>query len=185
VSFTEPPRAALIAGSPSRDSRSRTLLEHARRRLDEVGFATDWIELARLPADALLGRASSAAVDAAVAAVTAADLVVAATPVYRATYSGLLKVFFDLLPQDALVRAVAVPIATGASALHAHAVTEGLIPLFSSVGALGLGSGVYATDDRFREGQPDSKLLEQVRLAVDGAVAVLGGPSAAEALGRR
>lgn len=185
MSFAEPPRAALIAGSPSRVSRSRTLLEHARRRLDELSFSTEWVDLARLPADPLLGRARSADVDAAIAAVSSADLVVAATPVYRATYSGLLKVFFDLLPQDALVHAVAVPIATGASPLHAHAVTEGLVPLFSSVGALGLGGGVYATDDRFQEGRPDSKLLDQVRLAVDGAVALLGGPSAAEAWGRR
>src|SRR2546427_9572413 len=43
-------------------------------------------------------------------AVRVADVVVAASPVYRATFSGLLKVFFDLLPRNGLEGKVGVPI---------------------------------------------------------------------------
>src|SRR5260221_10562706 len=95
-------RAALIAGSPSPQSKSRALLERARERLDAAGFETTVIELGALPAEALLGRKKDARVEEAKSAVGSADIVVAASPVYRATYSGLLKVFFDLFPQDAL-----------------------------------------------------------------------------------
>ena len=42
----------------------------------------------------------------------------AASPVYRASYAGLLKVFFDLFPQDALAGRIGVPILTGASPAH-------------------------------------------------------------------
>src|SRR6266704_3318690 len=55
---------------------------------------------------------TSAAVAGAIEAATRAGIIVAGTPVYRATYSGLLKVFFDLLPQDSLIGKIGVPLAT-------------------------------------------------------------------------
>src|SRR5438477_9464263 len=94
--------AVAVSGSPSRGSRSRVLLGRAVDALEARGFATRLVDLAEIPADALLGRTSERTLDAALAAVAEARILVASTPVYRATYSGLLKVFFDLLPQDAL-----------------------------------------------------------------------------------
>ena len=48
--------AVLISGSPSATSKSRTLLEHAQAQLEAAGCSTTSIDLATLPADALLGR---------------------------------------------------------------------------------------------------------------------------------
>lgn len=84
------------------------------------------IDLCDLPADALLGRARAPAVDAALAAVAAARLVMVGTPVYRASFSGLLKVFFDLFPQDALAGKVAIAMATGAGPAHGLVVDHAL-----------------------------------------------------------
>src|SRR5439155_15621966 len=86
IMATNPLTAVAISGSPSRGSRSRLLLTHAVRELEAEGVATSLVDLAELPADALLGRRADPALDAAFARVSAARIVVASTPVYRATY---------------------------------------------------------------------------------------------------
>ncbi|PYP11119.1 MAG: hypothetical protein DMD56_07550 [Gemmatimonadetes bacterium] len=129
-------RAAVgISGSPSSSSKSRMLVEYALARLAARGAVTELVDLATLPADALLGRATAPALIAALETATRAQIIVAGTPVYRATYSGLLKVFFDLLPQDSLIGKVGVPIVTGHGAAHSLSVDHGMRPLFASLGA--------------------------------------------------
>ena len=165
-----------LSGSPNTTSRSRTLLQLALAALERQGTGSSrLIDLARLPADALLGRRSDREVDDALQAVLDAGIIIVSTPVYRATYSGLLKVFFDLLPQDALARKVAIPIATGAGPGHALAVDHGLRPLLASVGALVVAGGVYGTDAQFRAGVPDPELVERVERATLEAASLASG----------
>lgn len=168
-----------ISGSPGATSRSRTLLELALSALERhSGSPARRIDLARLPADALLGRGEDREVAGAVRAVQDAGILVVSTPIYRATYSGLLKVFFDLLPQDALEGTVAIPIATGGGASHLLAVDHGLRPLLTSVGALVVASGVYGTDAQFTNGVPEAALVERVERATLEAVALAPGVTA-------
>lgn len=164
-------RAVLISGSPSRHSRSRLLLEHAHARLFARGYDATLVELASLPADALLGRDSDPRLDAALEAVAGAPIVVAGSPVYRATYSGLLKVFFDLLAPDSLAGSVAVPVLTGGSPGHQLALEHGLRPLLASLGATVIATGVYGCDAQFGGG-PDAALLERIDRAIDAAISL-------------
>lgn len=168
-------RVVGVSGSPSATSRSRVLLEHALGVLERHGGRTQRFDLAACPADALLGRRADPAVADALSAVQGARIVVVSTPIYRATYSGLLKVFFDLLPQDALRGAVAVAIATGAGPTHFLAVDHGLRPLLASVGAALVPTAVYGTDAQFQDGVPAPVLLEQVERAAAEAVSLAGG----------
>src|SRR3989454_9359394 len=171
-----------ISGSPSATSKSRVLVEYALAQLAAGGAATQMVDLAGLPADPLLGRGASARVAAAVAATIAARIIVAGTPVYRATYSGLLKVFFDLLPQDSLTGKVGVPIVTGHGAAHSLAVDHGMRPLFASLGATVVAGAVYATSQQFADGKPGRELLEAVDRAVAEARALAtAGPPGARA----
>jgi FMN reductase len=163
-----------VSGSPAATSRSRTLLERALGALERYGTRARRIDLADLPADALLGRRQDPAVAEALAAAQGARIIVVSTPIYRATYSGLLKVFFDLLPPDALAGKVAIAIATGGAAAHLLTVDHGLRPLLASVGALVAPTGVYGTDAQFRDGAPDPVLLERVEVAVAEAAALAG-----------
>src|SRR4051812_9432264 len=101
--------AIAISGSPSRGSKSRRLLAYALARCGDAGLATTLIDLCELPADDLLGRTKCAATVDALAAVGGARIVIVGTPVYRASYSGMLKVFFDLFTMDALEGKIAVP----------------------------------------------------------------------------
>ena len=159
-----------ISGSPSARSKSRTLLEHTLAALGERGASTRLIDLASLPADALLGRRRAAELDDAIAYVREASIIVASTPVYRATYSGLLKVFFDLLPIDGLVDKTAIGIATGGSPSHLLVIDHGLRPLFSSVGAITTPTGVYGTDSAFDNGAPHHSLVARIEQAATEAV---------------
>jgi FMN reductase len=122
-----------------------------------------------------LGRREDREVAAALRAVSEAGVIVVSTPIYRATYSGLLKVFFDLLPQDALAGKVAIPIATGGGPAHLLAVDHGLRPLLASVGALVVANGVYGTDAQFRNGAPEPALVERIERATDEAAALASG----------
>lgn len=164
-----------VSGSPAATSRSRTLLDLALGALERHGGRAQRIDLAGLPADALLGRTPDPAVAEAIAAVQDARIVVVSTPIYRATYSGLLKVFFDLLPQDALAGTVAVPIATGGGPAHLLAVEHGLRPLLASVGALVVSAGVYGTDAQFRAGGPDADLVGRIERAALEAASLAAG----------
>ena len=138
------------------------------------------VDLAALDAAALLGRRRDPEVEAALAAVASTDILLAATPIYRATYSGLLKVFFDLLPSGALAGKVAVPIASGGSAGYLLAIDHGLRPLLASLGALVVPTGLYASPEPFADGTPDRALRERIERAAAEAVA-LAEPAAAVA----
>ena len=159
-----------ISGSPSAASKSRALVEYALAQLAARGAETRLVDLATLPADALLGRGTAPQVTAALDAVAGARVVVAGTPVYRAAYSGLLKVFFDLLPQDSLVGKIGIPIATGHGSAHSLALDYGLRPLFASLGATVVPSGVYGTSEQFTDGKPAAELLRAVDRAVREAI---------------
>ena len=169
---TKGPAVVGISGSPSAASKSRLLVEYALAQLTALGATTQLVDLAALPADALLGRGTSPAVAAAVDAATRARIIVAGTPVYRATYSGLLKVFFDLLPQDSLIGKVGVPIVSGHSTAHSLSIDHGMRPLFASLGATVVANGVYATSGQFADGQPGPELLQAVDRAVHEALAL-------------
>lgn len=105
-------RFVTVVGDPKPVSRT---LNVARAAADAVsrsaGLAGDCltIDLSGLARKLLLDE-PCAAVEDALEQVTSADLVLVASPTFKGTYSGLLKVFLDLLPYRALEGAVALPL---------------------------------------------------------------------------
>lgn len=166
-------KAVAVSGSPRSPSRSKALAEAMLAALAAHGCETQVIDLATLPAEALLARTQSPEIDAAIAAVGEADIVVAATPTYRALYTGLLKCFFDLMPPSHLAGKTCVPLQTGASPIHYLAVEYGLRPLFMSLDGIPL-AGVYATDAEFEDGVPSKALLERVKAVAAAALHAAG-----------
>lgn len=69
------------------------------------------------------------------ARVAASDVLVVASPTYKAAYTGLLKAFLDRYPNDGLAGVTAIPVMTGASAEHAMAVETSLRPVLVELGA--------------------------------------------------
>ena len=80
-------------------------------------------------------------------AITEADAVIVATPVYAASYSGLFKMLVDVLPEDALRDTPVLLGATGGTARHSLAIDHALRPLFAHLGALVAPVAVFAASE--------------------------------------
>jgi FMN reductase len=93
------------------------------------------------------------------------DLVVVASPTYKATYTGLLKAFLDRYPSNALAGVVVIPIHTGAGLAHSMAPTVTLAPLLMELGAVLPGRGLYVPTPEL--GRLDEILDEMVAECVD------------------
>jgi len=136
-----------IQGSPSARSRSAWLQQLAQTRLEGHVAGGGTLVLRDLPPAALLHADRQApAVRDALVALAKAQLVIVATPIYKAAYSGLLKTFFDLLPEGALRGKTVLPLATGGTLAHLLALDYALKPVLGALGARDILDGVFATD---------------------------------------
>jgi FMN reductase len=143
----------LIAASPAATSRSAALLAAAGLELERLGLEPQVLNLRALPAEALLlADARDGDLRDALAQVAQAGAIVIATPIYKAAYSGLLKVFLDMLPQDALRGKIVLPMATGGSAAHLLALDYALQPVLTALGARDVLDAVFAADAQVRWG---------------------------------
>ncbi len=86
--------------------------------------------------------------------VAGSDLVVFASPTYKGAYTGLLKAFLDRYPSDGLHGVVAVPVMTGAAAVHALAVEVHLRPLLVDLGATVPTRGLYVLESQLGDLEP-------------------------------
>jgi FMN reductase len=134
----------ILVGNPKPASRTLTLADATAdavtRAAETAGLAgtigeRQTIDLCVLARHLLLPEPSPA-VEEALDQVTAADLLLVATPTYKGTYTGLLKVFLDRLPHRALDRAVALPLMLMGVPQHAPAVDAYLRPLLIELGAI-------------------------------------------------
>lgn len=175
-----PMRAVAISGSPRAPSKSKTLAERFLDALQHLGCETRLIDVAILPAEALVVRETSTEIDDAIAAVGQAQIIAASTPTYRALYTGVLKCFFDLMPQAHLAGKVCVGLQTGIAAAHALSPDYGLRPLFTSLDGVPA-LAVYATDAEFESGEPNSALSERVHRAAEQAMQLAHGLGPGEA----
>jgi FMN reductase len=161
-----------IQGSPSASSRSGSLLSLAQSRLQGVASNTHAIAVRELPAQALLhAQFDHPSIRQALAEVEQAQVVLIATPIYKAAYSGVLKAFLDLLPQDGLRGKAVLPLATGGSIAHLLALDYALKPVLSALGARDILDPVFATDAQITKHEtlgyvPGPDIVERVDLAL-------------------
>jgi FMN reductase len=159
----------LLAGSPSANSRSTRLLQHVGDRLASCGFAPQLLQVRDLPAAALLhADFGDTGIRAACDAIAQADALVIATPIYQASYSGVLKAFLDLLPQTALTGKPVLPLAVGGSQSHMLAIDYALRPVLAALGSPHILPGIYAAESQIRvrgESSPISGLILEASIA--------------------
>jgi FMN reductase len=130
-------RFVTIVGNPKPQSRTLTVALQAAAAISETaglaggGQVIDLSGLARR----LLLPGPSPAVEDALEQAMGADLLLVASPTYKGTYTGLLKVFLDRLPHQALAGTVAFPLLVMRLPQHALAVEVHLRPLLVELGA--------------------------------------------------
>lgn len=97
----------------------------------------------------LLTGVASPALRAATDAVTAADGLIAVSPIFSGSYNGLFKTFFDVLDDGTLTGVPVLLGATAGTARHSLAIEHGMRPLFAYLGAFTVPTGVFASTDDF------------------------------------
>ncbi|MDO7895897.1 FMN reductase [Pseudomonas citrulli] len=163
-----------VSGSVQQPSRTLALLKALVERLgQQLPIEVRLIELAKVGpqfAGVLQREALPAAVQADLQAIESADLLIAATPVYRASYTGLFKHLFDFVHHEALKDVPVLLAATGGSERHALVIDHQLRPLFGFFQALTLPVGVYATETDFSHYRISSaQVLERIERAAEAA----------------
>ncbi|GGD05580.1 NADPH-dependent FMN reductase [Nocardioides daphniae] len=169
------PRTVVLVGNPKPASRTLDAALLVARALDGepdlvVDLATwgprllDW---------------SDAEVSELVAQVSAAKLLVVASPTYKASFTGLLKVFLDRVAGDGLAGTVAVPLMLSAAPRHAMAAETFLRPVLTELGATVPGAALSVVDKAY----DDPAAYEAWLAAVRPVVAALLDPIATPVAG--
>lgn len=137
----------ILSCSPSQPSKTAKLGEHVAFELRRLSITSTVLSLRDLPAAPLLrGDLEHPTLAAARHQVAEARGIVIATPIFKAAYSGLLKVFLDVLPQYALTGKVVLPLATGGSLAHVLALDYALRPVLQSMAPLNVLPSLFLLD---------------------------------------
>jgi len=182
----------LLGGSPQLPSSSGRLLAFIGERLASQGHGVRKLDVRELPAQALLlADYAEPSITKAVQAVADADAIVIATPIYKAAYTGLLKAFLDLLPQDGLAGKLVLPLATGGGHAHTLALDYALRPVLQALGAKQVYTSIYANAQQLgwheeRGLNLDAPIAERVQAGIDelsaGLLVLAGSRKAAAVL---
>jgi FMN reductase len=134
---------------------------------------------ARDLADHLTTGFANESLQASIDTVVGADAVIAVTPVFSASYSGLFKTFFDVLDKDALSGTPVLLGATAGTARHSLAVEYAMRPLFAYLRAVPAPTAVFAASEDWAGGGSDRALAERIdRAAGELADLVAARPAA-------
>jgi FMN reductase len=147
---------AVVSGGLSNPSSTRLLADRLtaatvgalRARGDDA--TVEVIDLrahARDLADNLVTGFPNGSLRTAVETVIGADALIAVTPIFSASYSGLFKTFFDVLDKDALVGKPVLMGATAGTARHSLALEHAVRPLFAYLRAVAVPTAVFAASE--------------------------------------
>jgi len=151
-------RAVVVVGNPRPASRTREAAQIVARSVgaDEL----EVIEVSEL-GPGLLGWGDPAVAEAK-KKVQAADLAVIASPTFKATYTGLLKLFLEQFEgRTGMAGVLAIPMMLGAGPTHALAPDILLKPVLSEIGATCPTQGLYLLDSDYRESVTLNEWVEQ------------------------
>jgi FMN reductase len=177
-----------ISGNITRPSRTRRLVEEIVRAAEAAGFgrgeAYDLIDAGPALGTTVQRDRATWEVDLVLSAIEQSDFLVVATPVYKASYTGLFKHLFDLIEPRQLKDRPVLLAATGGSERHALVIEHALRPLFAFFGAASLPAGLYAANADFTsEGEPTPALSARIGPAVDQLLPWLGAQPTIRAVG--
>ncbi|MFJ6384291.1 FMN reductase [Kitasatospora sp. NPDC092039] len=190
-------KLVVVSAGLSKPSSTRLLADRLTdstvRRLAQEGREVDVtvVELRDLAveiANNFVTGFPGAGLRAAIEAVTEADALIAVTPIFTASYSGLFKSFFDVVDNDALTGKPVLIAATGGTPRHSLALEHAVRPLFSYLRAVVLPTAVYAATDDWGaagDGLTDGLPRRIDRAAGELAALLAGRGPAAPALPER
>jgi FMN reductase len=180
-------RLAVVSAGLGNPSSTRLLADRlsaaATRALEALGESVDVdvIELRPLAhalADSMLTGFASGDLATALEQVRRADALIAVTPVFSASYSGLFKSFFDVLDPESLTGTPVLVAATAGTARHSLVLDHALRPLFSYLRAMIVPTGVFAATEDFGS-TAAGPLDERIERAATELAALVAGTARA------
>jgi FMN reductase len=146
-------RVVVVNGSPSQQSKTMGLVDVVLQTLGEmVPYEVSQVDVYRLGpgfTGAIERGDVTPEVEDAFQRAEQADLLIAATPVFRGSYPGMFKHFFDLIDQYALANKLVLLAATGGGDHHALALEHALRPLFGFFQAMTVPVAIFASGGDF------------------------------------
>lgn len=139
----------IISGSPTKTSRSSAISSYIENNLISQRQQVYNITVRDLPPEDLVyANFNSPEVKRVLSLIEQAHAVIVVSPVYKASYTGVLKAFIDLIPEKGLADKVILPIATGGSIAHLLSLEYAFKPLFSVLGSQEIKNGIYFVDSQ-------------------------------------
>lgn len=172
-------RIAIVSGGLGSPSSTRVLGDNIASRLIglRAGVGIEFVELRKIAhgiVDAMLTGFPTGEAARAVETVTSADALVAVSPTFSASMSGLFKSFFDILETDALRGKPVLLAATGGSERHSLMLEFAMRPLFSYLGAAPMRTGIFAATSDFG-GEGAASLERRIRAATAELIDAIEG----------
>lgn len=140
-------RLLVVSGSASKTSRSERLGDYIRSMLKGNYVSVEHLRIRELPMPALAcADMSNCDVAKAVQKLDDATAIIFITPTYKGSYSGLLKMFIDVLPQYALRGKTVLPLATGGTIAHMQMLDHALRPVLQTMWPRHVAQGTFVLD---------------------------------------
>ena len=155
-------KVTIIAGGHKIDSRLTGILEFATSYLEENKVEFEVIQVHQLPSQALI-TADFMNEDIAVARqkVEESKGVIVLSPVFQASYSGIIKTFLDLLPMKSLREKTILPLMLGGSYAHLLVMDYALKPVIANLGATNILTGAYVMDAQIAKEENNTYTLDE------------------------
>jgi FMN reductase len=155
-------KAVIINGGNTRNSRLTAIQQRVEGFFEKEAIDFHSIYVHELPAEDLItANFKSDAIKRVNQQVEKSQIVVILTPIYKASYTGILKTYLDLLPQKALEGKIIVPLAVGGSAFHLLAIEYALKPVLSVLGATEILNTVYIIDKQIEQLATDGFQIDE------------------------
>jgi FMN reductase len=164
-------KVTIVSGGLRQPSSTRLLADRLGQTVSEEltgageEVTTSVIELRPLGRpiiDAMLTGFPTTELEEAFETVASADGLIAVTPAFNASFSGLFKSFFDVLPEESLTDMPVLIAASGGTERHSLVLEHALRPMFSYLGAVVSPTAVYAATDDFGTRQVTGGLAERI-----------------------
>lgn len=191
-----PAKVVVFSGNVHRPSRSRALGDYLANQLSDLlpvqVSAFDVVDAGAGLGGAFTREQLTPEALNAVEAVETADALIAITPVYKGSFTGLFKHFFDFVGPLALVDKPVLIGATGGGHRHALMVEHQMRPLFGFFSALTVPTAVYATETEMTADVPTdpaliaraSQAVRQLAVLLESRESVQGAKAAIEQANR-
>jgi len=155
-------KVAIITGVPNDYSRVNGVLDYVSEFLEDNHVSHEIIKVHTLPpADLITANFNSPAIKKSNQIVEGATGVIVLTPVYKASYSGILKTYLDLLPQKGFENKLVLPLVVGGSIGHLLTIEYAINPVLTALGASHILNGVYTVDKQVERVGEENRFIIQ------------------------